>query len=82
VAINKNIICNHIKTVKEGLGSMPKAVNSLTHATVKRRVSIFFEKILLDIADVLKQFDSFIEIIEEIPTYKRRIKRFLGYCLP
>jgi ASC-1-like (ASCH) protein len=76
MTIDTNIIWNQINTVKEGLGSMQKAVNSFTHATVKRRVSTFFEKIELNIANALNKFDSFREIIEEIPSHKRRTKRF------
>ena len=78
LAINIDIIGNHINKVKEGLGSMRKAVNSLTHANVKRRASTFFEKMEINLAEVTNEFDSFKEIIDEIPNDRRRTKRFFG----
>ena len=81
MAINTDIVWNHINTVKEGLGSMRKAVNALTHQTIKRRASKFFERIELDIEDVSNEFDSFRELIEEIPSNKQRTKRFFGLLI-
>ena len=57
---------------------MRKAVNSLTHANVKRRASTFFEKMEINLAEVTNEFDSFKEIIDEIPNDRRRTKRFFG----
>ena len=78
MVIDTNLVWNYITKVKEGLGLMRKAVNILPHQDVKRRATTFFEKIELDIDDIVTEFDSFREMIEDIPSNTKRTKRFLG----
>ena len=58
MAVNTDIIANHIHKVQEGIELMKKVTTQVQHKTVQRRAASFFQRVENDLTDIQNDFQG------------------------